>query len=106
MKRITLSLMFIVVLSTGAVAQDTWTWQNPLPHGNNYNDIFAIDDTTTLAVGDVGTIAKTGNSGVSWTILTSGTLQNLKDICFLNADSGYVVGDSGSVLKTINGGTS
>lgn len=49
-----------------------------------------------------------GFSGVAvagWSQLTSGSVNNLKSLHFVNANVGYAVGESGTILKTINGGT-
>ena len=43
-------------------------------------------------------------SQAQWTLLNSGTTQNLNEIFFPVADTGFVVGDKGIVLKTTNGG--
>lgn len=40
----------------------------------------------------------------SWTAQSSGTTQNLNDIHFVNANSGFVVGNNGTLLETTNGG--
>jgi photosystem II stability/assembly factor-like uncharacterized protein len=58
-----------------------------------------------------GTIIKTINGGATWTAQTSGTLNDLHSVYFIDANTGYAVGGSvltgdGILLKTINGGTS
>ncbi len=41
-----------------------------------------------------------------WDTLSSGVFTDLKDIHFLNRDTGYAVGSQGGIIKTINGGVS
>jgi hypothetical protein len=41
---------------------------------------------------------------LSWPFQESGTIQNLYDVYFLDADVGFACGDSGIILKTLNGG--
>jgi photosystem II stability/assembly factor-like uncharacterized protein len=40
----------------------------------------------------------------SWIRQNSGTTNNLRSVCFTDANTGTVVGDSGTILRTINGG--
>ncbi len=40
-----------------------------------------------------------------WDKQNSGTTDNLRDIYFLNANTGWAVGEGGTILKTTNGGT-
>jgi photosystem II stability/assembly factor-like uncharacterized protein len=46
----------------------------------------------------------TGTLNAQWTQITSGTYENLNDIQFVNANTGYAVGNAGVVLKSTNGG--
>jgi len=52
-----------------------------------------------------GYIAKTTNAGLNWVVQTTNTNLFLRDIHFLNENTGWVVGDSGLILKTTTGGT-
>jgi len=106
MKKIFTIVIVIASMNIGAFAQSSWFWQNPLPQGNTLRDVFFIENSTTgLAVGSNGTILKTINSGTSWTIQTSGTINELYSLHFENNNIGWVVGVLGSILKTTNGGT-
>lgn len=42
----------------------------------------------------------------NWTILTSGTTADLRNLFFINGSTGFVSGESGVLLRTTNGGTS
>ena len=42
----------------------------------------------------------------SWTVMNSGTIENLNSIDFLDDNNGLVVGDNGLILKTVDGGSS
>jgi photosystem II stability/assembly factor-like uncharacterized protein len=58
-----------------------------------------------FAVGWVGEILHSTDSGITWTNQTSGTSANLNDVSFASdALRGIAVGDSGSILWTANGG--
>ena len=66
------------------------------------NDVFALNSTDAIAVGDNGKIFRTFNSGTNWSESESGTISDLNSIDFL--DTIVVTGDSGIVL--INEGDS
>ncbi len=40
----------------------------------------------------------------TWTAISRGTIKDLMDVYFCNADMGFVVGSEGLILKTTNGG--
>ena len=99
------SLAFIG-LSNGAKAQTpAWEWQNPLPQGNNLNSVYFTDTDNGYAVGNLGTILKTTNAGISWTAQSSGTNNSLRSVYFTDVNTGYVVDNLGTILKTTNAGT-
>jgi photosystem II stability/assembly factor-like uncharacterized protein len=107
MKKLTL-LICLSLVSGFAFAQ--WTWQNPLPKGDNLNCIRFVDATTGYAVGDAGTIIKTTDGGLTWTIQNSGTYFDLYSVYFTDTNTGYVTGGDtfweSILLKTTNGGMS
>ena len=84
-------------------------WQNPLPQGNQLNEVCFIDPTTGWAVGAYGTILKTIDGGDSWQRQESGTSTYLYDVFFIDDQKGWAVGggyfDYGILLSTVNGGT-
>ena len=58
-----------------------------------------------FAVGAVGRILHTTDTGTTWTDQTSGSSANLHDISFASdALTGITVGDGGTILRTTNGG--
>ncbi|MEO8664033.1 MAG: YCF48-related protein [Ignavibacteria bacterium] len=64
-----------------------------------------VDTAIVYAVGDNGTILKSPDRGIDWTVLSSPTTRNLYGIDFSNFNSPYVVGDSGLILKSSNAGS-
>ena len=105
MKKLTLIICLTMV--SGFVFSQ-WTWQNPLPTGNDLNCIRFVDATTGYAVGDAGTIIKTTDGGVNWFSQTSGTKAGLRSVRFFDTDNVYSFGNSfgseGTILKTTDGG--
>src|SRR6266852_4293970 len=58
-----------------------WSWQNPLPVGGSLG-VAAVDDHTFVAVGLEGTIVRSEDSGLSWSVVPSGTRVNLTAVAF------------------------
>lgn len=85
---------------------ETWTNQD-IPTTNRLNGICfpkIPHPMVGFAVGDSGTIINTTNSGLNWTLQTSGTFRRLKAVSFSDENHGFVVGDSGTILHTSNAG--
>ena len=83
-----------------------WEWQNPLPQGNDLNDVFFVDQYTGWSVGDHGTIVRTRNSGETFEVLPSTTFEHLNAVEFFSSYFGFAVGNRGTLLETHNGGDS
>ena len=76
----------------------------PPPH-KTYRGVDFVSVTSGWAVGDAGTIIRTVDGGLSWTVQISGTAQNLNAVSFADATHGWAVGDGGTIVATSNGGT-
>lgn len=89
---------------TTSAQQAGWRWQNPYLHGNNLNSII-MNGVDGWAVGDMGVVMRTENSGLDWEIVDLKTTRNLNCI-YLEAISGrgWIVGQHGSVFYTSDGG--
>ncbi len=81
-----------------------WYWQNPLPQGNQLEEVFFIDANTGWAVGNLGTILHTTDGGSLWGQQTSGTSGGLLSIHFTDTNMGWAVGSVGTILHTTDGG--
>ena len=104
----TIFILFLVlfVSKTGTAQTSNWKWQNPLPQGNNLAEIHVFDENTAIAVGNIGTIIKTTNGGISWDMKESNTQEYLNSVFFINNNTGWAVGNNKVLLKTTDGGTS
>ena len=89
---------------TNDAKSDEWTWQNPLPQGNDLRDVCFVDANIGTAVGYYGTIVRTTDGGNSWTIQQSGTSLDLWGVSFSDASNGTAVGAGGMILRTTDGG--
>src|ERR1043166_6980553 len=64
------ALFLEAALPGDAVAQaHGWFWQNPRPQGNNLYGVFMLDPLRAVAVGGGGTILKTDDEGIHWTLI-------------------------------------
>jgi photosystem II stability/assembly factor-like uncharacterized protein len=89
--------------------QSDWTWQNPLPQGNDLFQVNIINQNLAYAIGNGGTVMKSADGGVTWAILNTGTTKNLRQADFLqNGLIAYAVGNAigtgSSIIKTTDGG--
>ena len=98
-------LFYIIFFFLPVVVFPQWTWQNPLPQGNDLTSVHFADANTGYSVGNSGTILKTIDGGVSWTLLSSGTNNRLESVFFCDVSTGFAVGENGIILKSTDGGT-
>lgn len=83
-----------------------WYTQTSNTTRNLYGVFFQPDGRTGFAVGALGTLLRTLDAGATWTVLTSGTSNDLQSVWFTSASTGWIAGNGGVVLKTVNGGAS
>ncbi|MEI6346929.1 MAG: YCF48-related protein [Bacteroidota bacterium] len=103
MKRI-LSITFLLILcNVLAIGQTGWERQYPLSNNNELKSVCFTDANTGYAVGEGGTILKTTDAGINWTLSIIG-MHGLNDVTFISSDTGYAVGKYGTILKTTNAG--
>jgi photosystem II stability/assembly factor-like uncharacterized protein/subtilisin-like proprotein convertase family protein len=99
---ISFSLFFMFAFS--AFAQDGWHWQNPYFQGNDLNSIV-MNGSVGWAVGDLGTVMHTNNSGFDWDVVDIGTSENLNCIYMAGVETeGWIVGSNGTIYFTDNAG--
>jgi photosystem II stability/assembly factor-like uncharacterized protein len=67
-------------------------------------DIFFINSSTGWLCGAKGTIYKTTDSGINWTLQYSDSLKDMSKIFFINSNTGWIASNNSSILKTTNGG--
>ena len=101
-----LSITVLLLLAAlPAAVNASWVWLNPKPQGNNLRAAWFFDPANGLAVGDAGTILRTTNGGIEWTLqYLSGT--RLNAITFADPMTGYACGEAGVIAKTTDSGLS
>jgi photosystem II stability/assembly factor-like uncharacterized protein len=101
-KAIFILVVFLIVLSNEIVSQEGWFWQNPLPNGNNLNDIKVVTDLG-IAVGE-GTIL--ANNGNGWQPTDAGNANNFFSVS-ISGNTAWAVGLDGIIMRSSDGaGTS
>jgi photosystem II stability/assembly factor-like uncharacterized protein len=98
------------IYTTNDPVLGTWTERS----SGTTNDIFHLksaprtDTSVIFGVGDNGTIIRSLNQGVNWTVLNSSVATNLKSIDFVstNLQTVIAVGESGLVIRSTNLGES
>ena len=102
MKTTLLGVLLTLTITSQIFPQ--WFWQNPSPHGNSNNRLAFSSANSFTVVGNVGTIVKTTNNGVSWDRQFSPSYDNLNDIDYFQSGSAVIVGNKGTILLTSSGG--
>ena len=100
-----LMMAIMVAFSCMASAQPAgWHWQNPYLQGNDLNSIV-MNGVKGWAVGDMGVVMRTGNSGMDWEIVDLKTSLNLSCI-YMDEISGrgWIVGDKGIIFFSEDAG--
>jgi photosystem II stability/assembly factor-like uncharacterized protein len=77
----------------------------PLNSGttNHLNRIIYTGAETFMAIGYNGTILRSTDGGTSWSRIEEFN-ETLRDVCFINENTGFIIGDNGLLLYTQDGG--
>jgi len=89
----------------------TWVTQYAQSGETPLNAVYFLDNINGFAVGETGTVMRTTNGGNNW--FQSATLSGyeLRDITFVNSNTGWMVGyylglpHTSAIFKTTDGGT-
>src|SRR5262245_18782941 len=103
--RTMLALLFCFIPFASALSQSDssgWFWQNPLPQGNTLYDIIALGPGSAVAVGGSGTVIRTDDGGINWTVIKSveRTRTPLYGVSFVTPLAGWICGEDGKVFYT------
>ncbi len=104
-----LTIILTLFVCTNLFTQsDCWEWQNPLPHGNTFSDIFFIDENVGWRVGGRGIIDKTIDGGITWVDQFDENYDSFSSVHFSDALNGWVVSAKTNgvevIYKTNDGG--
>lgn len=87
----------ITLLPLLARGQAGWRFANPLPHGNNINDMALRSDNVVWQVGDRGQV-HTSRDLETWTTADTGLRNSLRGITFFNGRA-CISGEKGLILS-------
>ena len=99
------TFLLFTLLSPSLIAAPAgvnWQWENPKPQGNGLNSIASnADGSKMIAVGALGTILTSSDSGANWVVQASGTRETLKKVLMAsNTGIVYAVGDRGTIISS------
>ncbi len=104
--RVSACVLLFVCAPWIAVAQTTWEWRNPLPHGNTVLALQFTDSVTAIEAGMGGVVLRTTDDGAHWSQIATGVRTDLFGLSFDGGAHGVAVGDSGISLWTADSGKS
>lgn len=84
---------------------DNWEEITNTNYPANLTQITTVDDLTLWGGGYYGALFNSSDGGANWTERSSGTIENLEDMRFLDENVGFVSGAK-TLLKTTDGGQS
>lgn len=110
LKFISLSFLFLLILATESFSQ--WSWQNPMPNGNDLRGVSMLDVNNVVVVGGAGIVMKTSNAGNLWNSQynVANVYWKFNDVSFVDQNTGWAVGEGDVhddvmvIAKTTDGG--
>lgn len=99
----TIGIFLVLFASQNLFAQSGWQWVNPLPTGNDYNQVKFLNSKTGFAVGWARAVSKTTNGGLNWVLKNSGVNFAIMN-CVSIIDSANIVVAGNGIYKSSNGG--
>jgi photosystem II stability/assembly factor-like uncharacterized protein len=96
-----INVSLLIQVSNG---QGKWQYQNPSPTGAFLYSIVSLNSNNAFAVGEIGTILKTTNKGINWSVVYSDRMNDF--VCIAKADSQriFISGTEGTILRSTNSG--
>lgn len=70
----------------------------------NFLSVCAAGDSVFYLGGEMGTLLRTEDLGITWDTLTIGSTENINDIYFADAANGWIVADGGYMAATSDSG--
>ncbi len=100
---VVISSIPVIIYPVHILAQ-VWTPINGLPVSVALKAVHFINPSSGWVAGENGTVMKTSDGGINWTLLTTNTTQTLRGIYFYDMNKGWACGDQGTILATTDGG--
>jgi photosystem II stability/assembly factor-like uncharacterized protein len=104
MKAKLLCSSFLIVLAfTSAISQPVFYQWNPAPSPTTQNLNHIISSPAVLGFGSGGVCITTTNGGYNWSIIQTGTTQNL-NTAYVTGTVIFTAGDNGTIIRSSNNG--
>ena len=110
-KKILFNILFVLILLNCqksnhplSMTEKEYRWDFVAYLGDEYNEIFFIDQKTGWVVGDSGRISFTNDGGISWNNQNSNCNNKLTSVFFKDKINGWISGYNTTVLSTDDGG--
>ncbi len=107
-KLLLLSILLQLCLLSEAQMPGKWRWKNTSSTSTHFFNLEYVGNNTWYAAGSAGTVVKSTDDGLTWTLLSVSTsLESnylIEHSSFVDAQYGYI-SNGGSVFKTSNGGS-
>ncbi|MBK9098469.1 MAG: T9SS type A sorting domain-containing protein [bacterium] len=94
--------LLLVLSAFNSLLFPQWQTQNS-GTTENLNDVFILNQTSAIVIGNNGTILKTSNNGSEWISINSGTPNRLNAVSFRDNENGIAVGNE-VICRTTDGG--
>lgn len=102
--KISLAVVFLMIISFSMHAQEVWEWQHPAPLGSPPTGVQIISEDTLYLTARSGAFYKTTDGGDTWDIIYLNTTASLSTPKFANAQIGFVTTGDSEVFKTTDAG--
>jgi RHS repeat-associated protein len=94
----------VIYYTTNAGKDGASSWTQASGITVNLNDVQQLDNNTSIAAGDQGTLLTSKNGGSSWEIIEVPTTENLRFVYFESLQKGHVISTTGVVWSTTDNG--
>lgn len=79
------TIIILLSLLTTSASISQWSWVNPKPHDKTINEIYFLNNSSGIALGEKGSCIVTSDGGIIWTIKPSaGSFDFIKMHCVDN----------------------
>ncbi|MFO7447890.1 MAG: YCF48-related protein, partial [Ignavibacteriaceae bacterium] len=102
----TLTILLSIFLFSAHLHAQGWEWQNPLPQGNDLEQIFFVDSSHGWITAGCN-LLRTTDGGENWSLEYIGNIYSANRIHFVDQSHGWLIGSKdyyGIMAKTNDGG--
>lgn len=94
----TILLLYLNLINQTCFSQSQWQFMHPLPTGNRLNSVSFYYNTFGYSAGSNGTIIRTDDGGITWSVEQPGICFDINKILFVNKNKIAAFADNGIIL--------